>query len=158
MKRNIPKKVISRREALGIIAAGSTGAASIAPEELVGLGFGPSRYNRHARPQMFSQGVDDYWMDELVKEVAEKKVILKRVKETGIPDHKKKELWIKAYDSVRSIHPNIANLNSVSLGHKFRMQALLNYNKAVDALGADLNNEIEDLLYRIRNKIEINIW
>lgn len=142
---------------MGVMAAGGASALTVRPEQLAAMEVCPPVFGRRS-PEIMLDQIDEDWVEELAKEVVEKKSVLQKILRTGIPDYKKEELRKKAYDAVNSVHPDIANLRSVSLSYKFRMQAARNYQIAIDDLGADLKNEIDDLLYRIKNGIECNIW
>ncbi len=125
------------------------------PDTLTGLGAGrPSK----PPPAVHLTAVEDEWLDRLAEELAEKEDVLRRVRRKGIPDYKREEMRRKAADKIHAIHPDIAELKSLSLGHKFRMQAAINYRKAVRNLGADLKTEIDDLAYQLKHRIAYLVW
>lgn len=158
MKKRMPKKAITRREALGTIATGTAGATAALSDDLVGISDGRSRSVPKQPPTVYFNTVEDDWLDRLAREVAEKKEVLRRVRTSGVPDYKKQELCRKASEKIHAIDPDIAGLKSLSLGHKFRMQAAINYHKAVRDLGTDLKTEIDDLVYQIKHRIAYHVW
>lgn len=158
MNKRMPRKAITRRQALGVITAGTASATAAFSEGFVGMDDGLSRPVSMRPPEVRFDVVEEEWIERLVRELAEKQGVLKLLQSSGIPSYKKQELRRRTANKIHAIHPDVAALRSLSLTHKFRMQAAINYRNAMRGLGADLKTEIDDLIYQIEHRIAYHIW